>query len=592
VIACRISRRFQEVKIKEMQFNFAIIGGGLTATAMLCQFVDRVKQKAAKGLLDTSKIGIQVYEKQDSFGFGFPHSDKFVLPFHITNMCAADMGIIDGCPGDFEDWVADNSNHLQKSFCWFQASSSGRDKSGQQCNHYPRAIMGEYLKARFQEAVQSAQCIGLEVTLFPQSEVVDLIASATRVTLRIRNLQSQDNFTKDADRVLLATGHWLEKSVQTRYFSSPWPARELMRKIPAGAKVAVIGTSLSAIETLLTLTAEGKFTRTQTGQLVYEPAENSRTFCLYSRMGLLPKVRGKMGNYRNKFLNPETLVRLLSKNRGNLSLESIFKLLDAELETAYGQAIDWDEIVNPTGRPADLLQKYIDDAVNGDGPDGELIWQTVLHQSFDIVRDIYLNLKLQDRQRFDKNYTSVFFTHAATQPVLNAEKLLALMRAGIVEVIKLGKKYRLARAKNSDHYEFIYEDERGILNRDAYRYVVNARGQERSLETNPSELAKNLLASGTVQIEEFRPVGPNAYSGRQNAGEAKAAGASYKTGSIWIDPDTHQIMQIGPDEKLTKSSTIYAVGAMTRGQIINASMANGIVQATSRIADDLVTHLS
>ena len=66
----------------------------------------------------------------------------------------------------------------------------------------------------------------------------------------------------------------------------------------------------------------------------------------------------------------------------------------------------------------------------------------------------------------------------------------------------------------------------------------------------------------------------------------------YKTGSIWIDPDTHQIMQIGPDGKLTKSSTIYAVGAMTRGQIINASMANGIVQATSRIADDLVTHLS
>jgi len=33
------------------------------------------------------------------------------------------------------------------------------------------------------------------------------------------------------------------------------------------------------------------------------------------------------------------------------------------------------------------------------------------------------------------------------------------------------------------------------------------------------------------------------------------------------------------------------VGAMTRGQIIDASMARGIVQATSRIADDLVDHL-
>jgi hypothetical protein len=51
-------------------------------------------------------------------------------------------------------------------------------------------------------------------------------------------------------------------------------------------------------------------------------------------------------------------------------------------------------------------------------------------------------------------------------------------------------------------------------------------------------------------------------------------------------------MQLGPDEKPTRSNRIYAVGAMTRGQIINASMADGIVQATSRIADDLVAYLS
>jgi len=578
--------------MKEMEFNFAIIGGGLTAVAMLCQFVDRVKQKAAKGLLDPSKIVIQVYEKQDSFGPGFPHSDKFALPFHITNMCASDMGIIDGRPGDFEEWVADNSEDLQQRFAWFVASSSGHDKSGQECNHYPRAIMGAYLKARFQEAVQSAQRLGLEVILFPQSEVVDLKDSGTGVTLRIRDLQSQHNYTRNADRALLATGHWIEKNDQTRYFSSPWPARELMRKIPAGAKVAVIGTSLSAIETLLTLTAEGKFVRTRTGRLVYEPAENSRTFCLYSRWGLLPKVRGKMGRYRNKFLNRETLDRLLTKNRGNLSLETIFKLLNSELEAAYGQAINWDEIVNPTGRSADLLQKYIDEAVNGDGRDGELIWQTILHQSFDMVRDIYLNLTLEDRRRFDKNYTSLFFTHAATQPVLNAEKLLALMRAGIVEVIKLGEQYRLAKDNDNDYKEIIYADERGHLNRDAYRYVVNARGQEKSLETDPSELAKNLLASGTVQIEEFRPPGPGAESDRQKAADVKSVVASYKTGSIWIDPDTHHIMQKGPHERLTKSSRIYAAGAMTRGQIINASMADGIVQATSMIADDLVTYLS
>ncbi len=580
------------VKIRGMRFNFAIIGGGLTAAAMLCQLVNRVQQKAAKGRLNPSTIGIQVYEKQDTFGPGFPHSDKFVLPFHITNMCASDMGIIAGRPGDFEDWVAINSDHLQKRFGGFQAASSGDAEFGQECNHYPRAVMGAYLEARFQKAVESAQRLGLDVHLAPQTEVVDLKESGSGVTLRIRDLQSQHDDSREADRVLLATGHWFETTDQANYFSSPWPARELIRNIPAGAKVAVIGTSLSAIETLLTLTAEGEFNRNQSGQLTYAPPDNTRTFCLYSRCGLLPKVRGKMGLYRNRFLNRENLDRLLSNNRGNLRLEAIFKLLDAELQAAYGHPIDWDEVLNPTDSPADLLQKYIADAVNGDGPDGELIWQTILHQSFDMVRDMYLNLTLDDRRRFDRHYTSLFFTHAATQPALNAEKLLALMKAGIVRVIKLGKKYRLFKAEDSDHYEFIYEDSRGTSNRDAFRYVVNARGQKRSLETNPSELARNLLESGTVQIEEFRPIAPNAFSARQNAGAAKAAGAGYKTGSIWIDPDTHQIMRIGPNEKLTRSSTIYAVGAMTRGQIINASMAEGIVQATSRIADDLVTYLS
>ncbi len=542
--------------------------------------------------MDPSKIGIQVYEKQDTFGPGFPHSDKFVLPFHITNMCAADMGIIDGRPEDFEDWVAANSDHLQKSFAGFQAASPGHDQSGQECNHYPRAIMGEYLKARFQEALKSAQHMGMDVKLFPQSEVVELKENGSRVTLRIRDLGSRKHYAADADRALLATGHWFEKNDQLRYFSSPWPAKKLMGAIPAGAKVAVIGTSLSAIETLLTLTAEGEFIRTKTGRLVYAPPENSRTFCLYSRCGLLPKVRGKMGRYRNKFFNRENLDRLLRANKKSISLETIFKLIDSELEAAYGRTVDWDEIVNPTGRPADLLHKYLDDAVNGDGPNGELIWQTVLHQSFDMVRDIYLNLSLQDRKRFDTHYTSVFFTHAATQPALNAEKLLALMRAGVVEVIKLGKTYRLAKDDINGYFVFIYEDNGGNLNRDAYRYVVNARGQERSLETNPSELAENLLASGTVQIEEFRPAGRTADESSHTAGEATSAAASYKTGSIWIDPDTHHIMQREPDGKPAQSSTLYAVGAMTRGQILNASMANGIVQATSIIADDLVADLS
>jgi hypothetical protein len=77
---------------------------------------------------------------------------------------------------------------------------------------------------------------------------------------------------------------------------------------------------------------------------VYAPPENSRRFFLYSRRGLLPKVRGKIGNYRNKFLNRKNLDCLLSENHGNLTLDVVFNLLNSELENAYGQTIDWEEV--------------------------------------------------------------------------------------------------------------------------------------------------------------------------------------------------------------------------------------------------------
>ena len=576
---------------RNMRFTFAIVGGGLTATAMLHQFVNRVQALADTGQLNPTKIGIQVYERQDTFGPGFAHNARMTFPFHITNMCASDMGILAGHPADFDDWVVRNSARLQKRFSYFRDSLVELSGSRLNCNHYPRAIMGEYLKTRFQETVTSARTAGLDLSLYPSTEVIDLKFHQNKIRLQVKDLSSGTRHFREADRVLLATGHWSEQNAGTCYFASPWPARKLQRTIPPGVNVAIIGTSLSATETLLTLSADGKFVRSSSGNLSYKPPTNPRRFCLYSRRGLLPKVRGKMGSRKNRVLTRENLSRLLSENRGPLTLDKIFHLLDSELEAAYGHSIDWQEILYPEGKPADLLQGYLEDAVNGDGPDGELIWQTVLHQSFDMVRDVYLNLKLDERRRFDQNLTSVFFTHAATQPAINAEKLLALMRAGLVNVIKLGSAYQLAKNENNDYYEFIYRDTRGIERRDAYRYVVNARGQNRDLRTDPSELAINLLKRGIVQVSEYRLDSNSTASPGGKASDLKPPEEINETGSIWIDPGTHRIMQATPGQMATPSDGIYAVGAMTRGQIIDASMARGIVQATSKITEDLVDYL-
>ena len=72
------------------------------------------------------------------------------------------------------------------------------------------------------------------------------------------------------------------------------------------------------------------------------------------------------------------------------------------------------------------------------------------------------------------------------------------------------------------------------------------------------------------------------------ANQLKTDFHTYKTGSMWIDPKTHHIIRRVSDGVTIQSDAIYAVGAMTRGQIIDTSMAYGIVRSTDRIAKNLV----
>ncbi len=67
---------------------------------------------------------------------------------------------------------------------------------------------------------------------------------------------------------------------------------------------------------------------------------------------------------------------------------------------------------------------------------------------------------------------------------------------------------------------------------DSYHYVVNARGQPRSLNSDRAALTRNLIQKKLIQIEETRFVMP-------------AEHISYKTGSAVVDPKTHQVIRPG-----------------------------------------------
>ena len=572
----------------EKPFKFAIVGGGLTATSMLCQLVEKALVRVKAGKLDPGLLSLSLFEKTNEFGPGFPHHHRYLLPFHITNMCALDMGVYADRPGDFQVWVNRNLEWLKVHFDDYPSDAFEPAHGHGPCRHYPRAFMGAYLQARFHQAVKAARSYGIAVTLYPRHEVTDVRQVGGMTRLDVNRHPDGGRTDMVADAVLLATGHWFPASRQKNYFDSPWPAKKLLEGIPPGVELAVLGTSLSAIETVLTLTSDGRFVGDSSDRLRYIPSRQPRSITLYSRSGLLPKVRGKVGAHVNRFLTPWALKKSRHRNNGRLTLKATFELLNAELEAIYGRPIDWVQMLNPAGSPAGTLSHHLKEAESGDDPEGSVIWQTVLYQTYPFVRQWYLALADEDRNQFDRKYTSAFFTHAATQPRINAAKLIALLKAGLVKVVRLGKRYRLYRDDDRDRYCFDYTNRHGQARLDTYRYVVNARGQPRSLTTDPSELAQNLMASVSAQRLHASADRPVFWRPRSAMKGQDATSGTDRNRTIRIDPQTHRVVvpDFGPN------SAVYAVGAMTRAQIIDASMAHGIACSTATIADHLLQMVS
>ncbi len=559
-----------------LTYRFAIIGGGLTATSLLCQLVDELADRGEEGPRLGSLLAVEIFERHAEVGPGLPHNPVYVLPFHITNMCANDMTVRISRPNDFQCWVAENKDSLSPHVAQSEFDLSATAKSDKQCAHYPREIMGEYLKSQLDDAVARGKKLGISIKVRNKCEVIDLWLGDSQIYLTATVNQERKEDIGPFQGALLATGHWSESRQLENYFSSPWPAEKLRSAIPPGAAVGVIGSSLSAIETALTLTADGQFHRHSSGKLIFKKPSLSRTLTLFSRSGLVPHVRGRIGSRRNRYFTCARLQELIEDHRGQVRLDEIFDLLDHELSDAYGASIDWQQVTAPEAAPADLLRQNIDRARTGDGPGGELVWQTVLVQVFPIVRELYLALSENERQRFNREFNTLFFMHAATQPAINAEKLLALMESGVVEVVKLGKDYRFVHNESSHQFEFHYDTQGGQSRCATFPYCVDARGQPRSIDTDSSELIRNLRQRGLVQIE----------SGDGEGGQSRARG------SILIDPCTHQVLQ--PDSENGKKSALqlFAVGAMTRGQIIDASMALGLARSTETVAKLLIEKLS
>ncbi|MCB1853080.1 MAG: hypothetical protein KDI83_20290 [Gammaproteobacteria bacterium] len=134
----------------------------------------------------------------------------------------------------------------------------------------------------------------------------------------------------------------------------------------------------------------------------------------------------------------------MKRRSGTLDLETIFALFDKELTAASGEPFDW-QTVTPGGSTEERLEQDLRQACSRNRSSGSALWQSILRHCFPLVRELYLAQSFAERERFELDFVTLFFMHAATQPPVNARKILALMRAGLLDIVKLGHDYRFTR---------------------------------------------------------------------------------------------------------------------------------------------------
>lgn len=569
------------------RFSLAIIGCGLTGTSLLYQFINKIKGHEKKTALLAQKISIIVFERNHYLGPGVPYAHENIFPFHVSNMPAGDMSIVADRPDDFINWISRNTARLKKKYPQVEPFLSDMhfERPGSLC--LPRMIMGEYLSDRFESAVTTARQMGIRISVRKRYEVTDIQDLGQALSIKAMDQETKEEPVFFSERVLLSTGHWFNDATQPGYFASPWPAAALLENIPQGSQIAVMGTSLSAIDTVLTLFSDGRFARDRNGHLKYIPDKQSRQVTMYSRRGLLPKVRGRAGIHKNQFFHMAGLRDLMDQKEGSLHLADVFFLLNKELETAYGRKINWKEVLTPLQTPFLTLTRDIELAQKGDNPDGDVLWQTILFQAINLLKESYSKLSVAQRLWFESDFKSVFMTYASVIPLLNAEKIHAFMKSGVLKIKKLQNAYHLETSGEQSGFKLCYKDESGNGCCERYHFVVDARGQSISYRSNPSKLAQNMLSSGLVHIEEY-DIPP----GKKSDKNLPLKPGRIETGGLWIDPVTHQTINKHPASGISCSKKIFAAGMMTRGQIINSSMAYECAIATNQISQYVINELT
>ena len=424
-------------------------------------------------------------EADEEFGPGFPYQVTESREYLINNT---------------NDTMCLEPTNRRAFIEWLRKQDRYRD-SLDEGGHMPRAVYGEFLIDTVRQCRQVAEQKNIDLAFIP-AECLDIEEHDDRsVTLYWHGGQT------DADVVILATGRCPDVDVfeldgEENYFATHMPGSRLS-PIPLDAEVHVIGASLSAYDVVNQLFADetgATFEQASPGRLHFDPGPNERHVVLCSRSGRLKKAQSRYaGEISRRHFNARVIDGL--PVRGT-TLDEVIGLMIADARDA-GISVDPVAIKAPyagcrnaddvTRRAANMLANDIDEALSGEEGANFLV-DYLADAQFDIW-DLFARQRFteEDEHRYRRQFENAYLAWGAPCPVPTAQKILALIGAGRLKVLKGVRSISV-----NDDGGFAIGHDFGAAQAD---FVVNATGTvDRDVgSAGQPELVRNLSRRGLLK---------------------------------------------------------------------------------------------
>ncbi|KRB58298.1 hypothetical protein ASE04_28230 [Rhizobium sp. Root708] len=338
----------------------------------------------------------------------------------------------------------------------------GSDDIGER-EFYPRVVLGEYFAAQFWMLVRQGMAAGHSIDVKASHRILDIKLNQKDIVLTFQRRSGGDEGTASFDHVVMATGHdWPEDTeISPGYFSSPWPAAAIKRI--GSVAVGVLGTSLSGIDAVVSVaTGHGMFLRDDAGTLTYEPHPAAEAFHLtmMSRKGLLPEADFYCPiPYAPLAVCTEEAVRRLISEKPDRLLDEVFELfrhelVDADPEYTAGVGLAFATVEDVADRyfrarqeakPFVWAARNLAEAKLNKAKRITVAWRYAILRMHEVIAVAVPHFNADDLKRFHKYFKTVFVDDYATVPHESVERLLALHRAGRLDVVALDDDYEIRR---------------------------------------------------------------------------------------------------------------------------------------------------